>query len=189
MRLLLWVAAIAFVLSGAPGLAGENAHLSLVPWKVIEPGAVVDAPLTLYWIPATTEELRRSELLTSHALTLYSSRCVAMRVVRFDDHDRLAKLEVTRIPAVVLVDHEDQIVGRIDADAETLPVNEVESLVRDELEERESDAEARLDEARSRADAQKRDEALALYRSVWEQRCLCPRQGRDARRAMRKLRR
>jgi hypothetical protein len=30
--------------------------------------------------------------------------------------------------------------------------------------------------------------AATLYRSVWEERCICPRQGRDAKKALKKLR-
>ena len=173
-------AAIAFVLAGAHALADDGLHVSLVPWKVIEPGAVTDRPLTLFWIPASADELRRSDLLTSEELTLFSSRCVAMRVVRFDDHDRLATLGIEAMPAAVLVDGEGQVIGR--ADARNL--SEVIELVRDELDERESVANARLDEARHAHDV---EEALAIYRSVWDQRCVCPRQGRDARRAMKKI--
>jgi hypothetical protein len=184
-----WVAAIALVLAAAVTLADENARLSFVPWKVIEPGAAVDAPLTLFWIPASTDELRRSELLTSYELTLYSSRCVAMRIVRFDDIERLVKLDVSTLPAAVLVDDEDRVVARVDAENEMLPVSAVETLVRDALEARESEADARLDEARSHAEAQETEEALALYRLVWERRCMCPRQARDAQRAMRKMKR
>jgi len=182
-------AAIAFLLAGARTLADDGSHVSLVPWKVIEPGAATGTPLTLFWVPASVDELRRSDLLTSEELTLFSSRCVAMRVVRFDDLDRLTALGIDAIPAAVLIDGEGGVIGSVDPRNGALVVSEVVALVRNELEERESAANARLDEARRAAEAQGVDEAIAIYRSVWEQRCVCPRQGRDARRAMKKIRR
>jgi hypothetical protein len=60
-------------------------------------------------------------------------------------------------------------------------------MVREELDRRVSEAEALLDQAREKADAGDTDAAIAIYRAVWERRCICPRQGRDAQRALKKL--
>ena len=38
-RCLTWFASIAFALAGAAALSGEDSHVSLVPWKVLEVGA------------------------------------------------------------------------------------------------------------------------------------------------------
>ncbi|HKR63910.1 MAG TPA: hypothetical protein VJZ00_09270, partial [Thermoanaerobaculia bacterium] len=179
------MAVIAFVLAGASALAGEDDHLALVPWKVLAGEERVDAPLTLFWIPASSDELRRSELLTSADLTLFSARCVAMRVVRFDDGARLARLKIgEELPVAVLVDRDSRLLGRVESVDGVLPLTKIEELVRDELNAREGLAEAALDEARRRADSGELDAALAIYNSLWEQRCVCPRQGKDARRAM-----
>ena len=184
------IAAIAFVLAGAAALAGEDDHLSLVPWKVIAPDQALDAPLTLLWIPASADEVRRSDLLTSAELTLLSSRCVAMRVVRSDDSARLARLKLgEELPVAVLVEREGRVVGHVDAENGTLTLTKVEALVRSEVNEREGRAEAALDEARRRAESGELEAALAIYTSLWEQRCVCPRQGKAARRAMKKIRR
>lgn len=182
------VTAIAVLLTGAVPLAADHSHVALVPWQVLEIGARVDAPLALYWIPASAEELRRSPLLLSRDLTFFSARCVAMRVVRVNDRARLTSLGVEeRVPAVVLADDEGNVLGRVDAIKGVLSLSAVEDLVRDALRQREADAEARLDLARRRS-ADDRTAAIALYRQVWEEeRCLCPRQARDARRALRKL--
>lgn len=183
-----WVAALALAMTGVEILPGEPSRLSLVPWKVVEPGDDVQAPLILFWIPASRDEVRRSELLTSDELTLYSSQCVAMRVVRSDDETMLVKLDITgALPAAVLVDGEGQVVARVGSEEGTLVVADVEEMVRNELDRRVSDAEALLDNAREKAEAGAIDEAIALYRAVWEQRCLCPRQARDAQRALKKL--
>jgi len=183
-----WVAALALAMTGVEVLPGEPSRLSLVPWKVVEPGDDVHAPLILFWIPASRDEVRRSDLLTSDELTLYSSQCVAMRVVRSDDQTMLVKLDVSdALPAAVLVDGEGQVIARVGNEQGTLVVADVEEMVRNELDRRVSDAEALLDNAREKAEAGAIDEAIALYRAVWEQRCLCPRQARDAQRALKKL--
>jgi hypothetical protein len=181
-------AAVAFLAAGANLLAAGEARVTLVPWEVLDPAEPVDAPLVLFWIPATPDELRRSDLLTSYDLTLFSSRCVAMRVVRFNDSARLASLDVgPEVPMVVLTDHEGKVLGRVTADDGELPLAEVEDLVREELDEREAQAEALLDRARDRAEDRDERAALSLYQQVWAERCTCPRQARDAKRAMKKL--
>lgn len=182
-----WFASIAMVAAGAVALAGTGSHPSLVPWKVLEPGTPVEpSPLILFWIPASRDELRRSALLTSDELTLYSSQCVAMRVVRLDDRELLDRLGVgSALPAVVLADADGEVVARTGGAS----VGEVEALVRDELHDRAARAETMLDEARQKAAAGDVEGAIALYRRVWAQRCECPRQGRAAGRALRKLQR
>jgi hypothetical protein len=181
-------AAIAFLAAGANALAVGEARVTLVPWEVLDPAEPVDAPLVLFWIPATPDELRRSDLLTSYDLTLFSSRCVAMRVVRFNDSARLARLDVgPDVPMVVLTDRAGTVLGRVEAEDGKLPVSEVEELVREALDEREAQADSLLDRARERSAGRDHTTAMTLYEQVWAERCVCPRQGRDAKRAMRKL--
>jgi hypothetical protein len=181
-------ALIALFASGAIALPDEERHLSLVPWKVLEPGEAVEAPLVLFWIPASGEDLRRSDLITSDELTLYASRCVSMRVVRADDGERFVALGIeSPLPLVVLADAKGEVLGTIENVGGVIPVASVEELVRDVLNARAADADERLDEAQRRADDGELDAATELYRSVWEQRCVCPRQGRAAQRALRRL--
>lgn len=182
-------ATIAFLLATATLLAASpEPYVSLVPWEVIERGVAVDAPLVLYWVPVSSEELRRSELLTSRELTVFSSRCVAMRVVRLDDHHRLEKLGIEGDePSVVLTDHAGRVLGRVEGEDGVVSSAEVEELVRDELDHRSAEADALLDRARERADDRDTAAAVVLYEKVWQARCLCPRQAKDAKRALRKL--
>jgi hypothetical protein len=183
-----WVATLALALTGVNALPDDPPHVSLVPWKVLEPGIEVKSPLVLFWIPASREEVRHSDLLTSDELTLYASQCVAMRVVRFDDASMLARLEATApLPVAMLADSEGQVLARVDNEQGALVVEDVEAMVREELDRRVSEAEALLDQAREKADAGDADAAIAMYRAVWDRRCVCPRQGRDAQRALRKL--
>jgi hypothetical protein len=184
MRWARCIAFLAVMAAGAIALADGVRHVSLVPWKVIDPGETVEAPLVLFWVPASRDELRRSPLLTSNELTLYSSRCVAMRVVRANDVARLTKLQVEgELPVAVLADRAGRVLGTRVA----LSVSEVEELVREELETRTANADALLDEARELADDGELDAAQELYREVFDARCLCPRQGKVAQKALRRL--
>lgn len=180
------IVVIALVLTAAAVQAGEGSHPSLVPWKVVEIGAPAErSPLTLFWVPASPEELRRSDLLASDELTLYSSQCVAMRIVRLDDRETLDRLGITEeLPVVVLMDAAGDVVERAGS---PISLADVESMVRDELDDRAEAAEAMLDEAAEKADDGDVDAAIALYREVWEQRCVCPRQAKAAHRALRRL--
>lgn len=184
------LAAIAVLFVGIPAMPSGTRHVSFVPWRVIAVGdEAVTAPLVLYWVPASREELRRSELLHSNALTHFSSRCVAMQVVRPDDRARIEtlSLEPAELPAVVLVDANGREIARLQQERGALRVREVEELVRIELDTRSNAAEALLDTARAKAEAGDLEGAATLYREVWDQRCTCPRQGRDAQRALKKL--
>jgi hypothetical protein len=187
-RLARVAATVALLCCGADALPGGEAYVALVPWRVLEPESKVDAPLALFWIPSSVEELRHSELLTSDDLTLYSSQCVAMRVVRLNDEARLASLAAdVPLPVAVLVDRSGHIVGRVESEDGVLSVTEVESLVRAELDRRGAETQMTLDRARERAEANDVEAAVTLYRSVWDERCVCPRQGREAKKALRKL--
>ncbi|HEV7763876.1 MAG TPA: hypothetical protein VGQ76_02640 [Thermoanaerobaculia bacterium] len=187
-RLARMVAAIALLFCGADALRAGEDYVAMVPWRVLEPETNVDAGLALYWIPASGEELRRSELLTSDDLTLFSSQCVAMRVVRLNDEVRLTRFaEEEELPLAVLVDHAGEVIGRVESEHGVLSVEKVEDLVRDELDRLAAEKEVVLDRARERAEAHDVEAAAALYQSVWEARCECPRQGRVARKALRRL--
>lgn len=174
-------------LSGPSMLAGSRSA-SFVPWKILKPGdEPVLAALNVYWVPSSRDDFRRSELLRSDELTTYSSQCVAMQVVPPEDRSMLTRLGAEKLPVVVLSDGEGNEIARVHPDRGTVRLEEVETMVRSELSEMESAAELTLDGARAKAEAGETSAAIALYSRVWDQRCTCPRQARDAQRALRKL--
>ena len=188
MRLTRVFAAIALLCCGTRAVPAGEEYVALVPWRVVEPHTKVDAPLALFWIPASADELRRSELLTSDDLTLFSSQCVAMRVVQVNDVARLSVLAAEADPPLaVLTDRGGHVIGRVESERGALSVVEVEDLVREELDRRADESEAMLDRARERAEADDIDAAVALYQKVWAERCVCPRQARAAKKALRRL--
>ena len=184
------LALVALIATGAEALPDGDTHVSLVPWRVVAPGETIEAPLVLFWIPGSPEELKRSPLLTSRVLTLHSSRCVAMRVARPDDRERLERLHVaSALPVAVLARGEgkEEALDAIENDDGELPLRAVEDLVQTELDARVDAAESRLRKAQDLSDAGETEAALRLYREVWADRCMCPRQARVAQRAMRRL--
>lgn len=187
-----WVrlaAALAVVLSVGGAVGAEfDGPISFVPWKVLAPGeSPPEAPLILYWIPASPQDFKHSELLISRPLTLYASQCVAMKVVRPDDSERIASLGVQQLPTAILVDAGGKQLGVVRPERGRLRVRAVERLVRDKLAERDMSVESQLDDAGRKASSGDRQGAIDAYRAIWNLRCLFPRHGREAQRALRRL--
>lgn len=175
---------IALLLSVSADAARE---VWFVPWKVLQPGvAAQPSLLAVYWIPASSEELRRSDLVTSRALTAFSGRCVAMHVVRLDDTARIARFSSATLPIVVLADG-DRELARLPSGHATVRASDVEAMVRIEFDARAAAAEAALDEARGLLERGEQVAAVALYRHVAQQQCAFPREAKAAQRALRKL--
>ena len=178
---------------GGGGMGGTMPGMSapreayVVPWKVLRPDEpAVSAPLILYWFPATKEEVKGSDLMSSRALTLASSQCVGMQLVVPGDAATLAKWEVAdKLPAAILTAGGNAIT-RIEADNGRLRLGKVEDAVRGELRARETALDKLLDDAKVK-EKDDHDGAVALYQQVWDQRCLAPKKGRAAQKALARL--
>lgn len=143
---------------------------------------------TVYWIPSSADELRRSDLVTSRTLALLAARCVNMRVIRVDDLERIETLGASgHLPlALILAGHEE--IARVGNSGGTLRLSDVENMVRMAVDRRELACDSLLDEAKRKIAAGERPAAIEIYRRVYEQRCAFPRQGREAQRALRRMR-
>jgi hypothetical protein len=168
---------------------GTAEQSAFVPWKIHRPGDELPAaPLVLYWIPSSADDFRHSDLLTSRSLASYVAQCVALEVVTSDDTELLDQLGIEGPrPAAVLVDGWGVIVGRIAGERGVLRAVDVETMVRDGMRAREIALNEALDDAPKKISAGDRDLGVAIYRRVWMQRCLFPRHGREAERALKKL--
>ena len=166
--------------------AGTGSRVWFVPWKVLEHGDVPpQALMTLYWVPSSADELRRSPLLTSRALAVYASRCVAMQVIRVDDTERLVSLQAgSELPVAFLVDGRGEV-ARVPAG--TFVTADVEMMVRDAFDRREFAAQDLLDRARRAVSDGDADGAATMYREVVKARCAFPRLAKEAQRALKKL--
>jgi hypothetical protein len=178
--------AVAF-LACSHALAG-SAQTAFVPWKVLERGATAeDKPFVLFWVPASPDEMRRSGLITSERLTLYSARCIGMNVVRNDDASMLEQLGATELQPVAILVERGKEVARVLSEAGALSTGAVESMVRQAFDTREAALNAMLDRASTRAAAGERDAAIDLYRQVAAHGCAFPRLAKTAQRALRRL--
>lgn len=172
-----------------PDSDAGNGHVLFVPWKVVEPGAEQSSStLTLYWIPASPDEMRRSDFITSRTLALFAARCVSMQVIRADDLDRLEKLGAAGDLPLALVVEKDQVIARVAHNGGALRLAEVESTIRHAVDARELACDALLDAARQKIAAGDSAAAIENYRRVYDQRCAFPRQGREARKALKRMR-
>ena len=171
------------------GSGGAASSTVFVPWKVLPAGeAPPSGVLVLYWIPLSRDDFRRSELLTYRPLTTYSPQCVAMSVVQAADAETIARLEVAdKLPIAVLAGEDGHVIGSVANERGALRAAAVEKLLRDTIQAREEGLDRDLDDAPKKLILGDRDAAVALYRRVWEQRCLFPRHAREAERALRKL--
>jgi hypothetical protein len=172
---------------GAPGTGNPDAHL--VQWRFLEVGASLDkGPLTLYWIPASLEEAKRSRLMTSRALLEDTTRCVGLEIVVPENAAIIEKLGATgRIPTAVLADGEGNVRRRIENVRGSLRPEAVERLLSDELAARDEAMYRQMTEANRAATAGNKDAAIAIYKKIWDDRCLFPMAGTDAQRALKKL--
>jgi hypothetical protein len=169
--------------------AGDSSMPTFVPWKVLNPGdAPLKTDLVLYWIPSTRDEIRRSPLLTSRPLAIYSTQCVGMQLIRPDDDETIARLDAEgTLPIAILTSSDGAIVGRVNGGGGSIRLADVERMVRDTIVTRETDADHLLDDAKAKIDRGDRDGAVTLYRRVCAQRCLLPRKARDAQKALHRM--
>jgi hypothetical protein len=170
-----------------PGTGNPDEHL--VPWTFLGKGeSIGKGPIVVYWLPSTADEMKRSQLLTSRPLLEDSTRCVRLQVVLPADVTNVEKLGATgKLPAAVLVDREGKVVRRVDNVRGALPTAAVEQMVSDELSSRDRAVFPEITEARKRAAAGDKDGAIDLYKKVWDDRCLFPLIGAEARRALKGL--
>ncbi len=159
----------------------------VVPWKVADASAAT-AALTLYWAPAAAAEVKGSDLVSSRTLTLASAQCIGMMIIHPEDTATQAKWEVAgKVPMAFLAGPDGKQIAKVDGDKGKLRLSDVEGMLNRELKAREGALDKVLDEAKQKADGGDKDTATALYTQVWEQRCLSPKKGRAAQKALGKL--
>ena len=159
----------------------------VVPWKSI--GAddkPLTTPIVAMWFPAEASEIDNSELSSSRILTLDSARCVGLQLVKPDDAKTIANFDVvTKRPTVLLV-VDGKVVDHVNPTGRFITLSSVENMIHHELFRRESALDQILDTAKQQSTTNK-DAAIAGYQQVWEQRCLAPKQGREAQKALKRL--
>jgi tetratricopeptide (TPR) repeat protein len=166
---------------------GSNAPVYVVPWKVRKPSDPPAMGLILYWFPATVDEMKKSSLRESRTLSLYASQCVSMEWA--DGHtpnaDKLTG--ESKAPFAVLAKPDGTPVSKVENTAGKLKVADVEKLVDTEMKQRKSDIAAQMKNAGDKAKGGDKDGAIAIYKSVAEQKCLFKKEANDAAKELKKL--
>lgn len=177
-------------LGGGMG-GGSDPIVYRVPWKVLGQGAEApkapEAALVVYWFPTSPEEAKGSPLQTSRLLALAGSRCVATALVTPDNqplHDLFKAPAGTAVAVLAAVDGTE--LGRVTAEGGKLDTRAIEKLLDKEVDKREDAFNAVLKGA-DKKEKTDHDGAIADYRKVWGERCLFPKLGKKAAKALQKL--
>src|SRR6202008_1773825 len=109
-----------------------------VPWKIWEARTAPQKGLVLYWFPASNDEIKKSSLLASRILTLYSSQCVSMTVADSKTPELQSIIGNSAVPVAVLVNADGSPINKVENTAGKLKVEQVEKLVDAEMKQRET---------------------------------------------------
>ena len=161
----------------------------LVPWHFLEKsGPFLDAPLVLYWLPASSNETERSPLLSSEELVRDADRCLSFEIVLPEDGVTIGKFGATgKLPAAVLADAKGTVLRRVESVGGRLAIASVETMVREEFDSRGEAMYVMVREARTRVANGDKQGAIDLYKKLWDERCLVPAAGTEARQALKSL--
>jgi hypothetical protein len=167
-----------------PGSGNPDEHL--VPWKFLPKGAeLVKGPVVVYWLPASLDEVKRSPLLSSHALLEDSARCVGLDIVVPGDSETIEKLGATgKLPMALIIDKDGRVIRQVNNTRAVLRPQSVEQMVSEELNARDDEVFRELTEAKKRASAGEKEKAIDLYKKIWDDRCLYPLVAAEAQHAL-----
>ena len=178
---------------GTGGVAGGNSNAGpeptvyKVPWKMWEAKTAPQKGLVLYWFPASNDEIKKSSLLASRILTVYSSQCVAMKVADAKQPELQPIIGDSALPVAVLASADGTPIKKIENTDGKLKVEQIEKLVEGEMKQRETSLETQLKGAKEKIKAGDNDGAIALLKPVAEEKCLFPKKAKDAAKELKKL--
>src|SRR6185436_15905190 len=157
------------------------------PWTMYEARTIPQKGLILYWFPASDNEIKKSSLLASRILTLYSAQCVAMRVADAKTPELQPIIGDSAVPVAVLANASGTPITKVENTGGKLQVEKVEKVVEAEMKQRESSLDTQLKDAKDKAKAGDKDGAIALLKPVAEEKCLFPKKAKDASKELKKL--
>lgn len=171
----------------AGGGGGSAPETYPVPWKIRAPKDPPAKGLVLYWFPASTEELKKSSLRASRALSLYASQCISMELADGQVPNAQTLVGESKLPVAVLATPDGTPVTRVENKDGKLKVEAVEKVVEGEVKARESALDEHLKDAKAQVAAGEKDAAIKLFQSVLEQKCMFPKKAKDAAKELKKL--
>jgi hypothetical protein len=165
-----------------PGTGNPDEHRA--PWKFLQGDALLhEHPVTLYWIPASLEQVEPSKLMTADLLRNAATRCVDLEIVLPERTAVLKKLGAEKVPAAMIVDRNGDVVRR----AASGQAEAVERMLSDELNARDEAMYRDMRDAAQAARAGNNAAAIDLYKKIWDDRCLYPLAGAEAQRSLKAL--
>jgi hypothetical protein len=172
---------------GGPGTG--NPDVQLVPWKYLQSDTLVhEAPVTLYWLPANQEQVTQSPLFDSKILVTAATRCVGFEIVMPERATVVHNLgETGKVPAVLVLDRDGKTLRRFESPNGTLLTKDVEKLLTTELDERDQTMFRSMMTANQEATAGRNQNAINMYKKIWDDRCLYPLAANEAKRALSQL--
>jgi tetratricopeptide (TPR) repeat protein len=172
-------------MSGGGG--GASAPVYMVPWKIRKPTDTPPAGLILYWFPASAEEVKKSSLRESRALSLYAAQCVSMELADSRIANAPKLVGESKLPVAVLAAPDGTPANKVENKDGKLKVADVEKLVESEVKQRETALDTQLKEARDKVKAGNSASAIPLFRSVAQQQCMFPKKAKEAAKELKKL--
>jgi tetratricopeptide (TPR) repeat protein len=158
-----------------------------VPWKLWEARTAPNKGLVLYWFPASNDELKKSSLLASRLLTLYSAQCVAMTVADAKTPELQPMIGDSALPVAVLASADGSPIKKIENTGGKLKVEQVEKVLDAEMKQRETTLDTQMKDAKEKIKAGDNPGAIALLKPVAEEKCLFPKKAKDAAKELKKL--
>jgi len=158
-----------------------------VPWKIYEAKAAPNKGLVLYWFPASNDELKKSSLLASRILTLYSAQCVTMTVADAKQPELQPIIGDSALPVAILASADGSPIKKIENTGGKLKVDQVEKVLDAEMKTREGTLDSKIKEAKDKAKGGDNDGAIALLKPVAQEKCLFPKKAKDAAKELKKL--
>ena len=173
-------------MSGGGG-GGSAPETYPVPWKIRDAKTPPAKGLVLYWFPASKEELQKSSLRMSRTLSLYASQCVSMELAdtRVPNAEKL--VGESKLPVAVIATPDGTPVTKVENNNGKLKVEAVEKVLDTEVKTRGTALDEQLNEAKAKATAGQKDDAIKLFQAVLEQKCMFPGKAKAAAKELRKL--
>jgi tetratricopeptide (TPR) repeat protein len=178
---------------GGGGVGGMSSGTSsrpqvyYVPWKVRSQSDPPPPGLVLYWLPLTTEELKKSSMLESRLLSLYATQCITMELADYRTPVGQKLVGDFKPPLAVLATPDGTSINKIANKDGILKVTEVEKAVEGEVKKREEALDTNLKDGRDKTKAGDNAAAIQLFRSVLEQKCMFPKKAKEAAKELKKL--
>jgi hypothetical protein len=119
--------------AGGASNSGPAPTVYKVPWKIWETRTAPNKGLVLYWFPASNDEIKKSSLLASRLLTLYSAQCVAMTVADSRQPELQPIIGDSAVPVAVLAEADGSPIKKLENTAGKLKVADVEKIVETEM--------------------------------------------------------